>query len=274
MTSPRSSEARHHTPHDPIELPFDRGGRDWGGWVYEHRVGVLVTTAAYLLLAIFLVTARIVVRPTESQAFFEIDLEDVEALAEERDRLEEQVRQMQQLDALEREYYESVRNMASNEQGQLNAGVRDAQNTGAEQIYDEARALQERMDASRQRYEQGLADAEAIGATRPEAPSGSQTASTPARVAGNVSISYSLDGRTAVDLYRPTYLCRGGGDVTVRIEVDRNGRVVDAAAEAASTGDACLREYAVKAARASLFNTDGSAPARQSGTITYRFAPQ
>lgn len=274
MTDPRSSEARRKAPPDPVELPFRRGGRDWGGWVYEHRAGVLVTTAAYLLLAIFLVTARIVVRPTESQAFFEVDLEEVEALAEERDRLEEQVRQMQQLDELERRYYESVSNRASNEEGALDAGVRDAQNTGADRIYDEARALAERMNADRRSYEQGLADAENILSSRPEAPAGGETSNTPARVAGNVSISYSLTGRHAVELYRPTYLCRGGGDVTVAITVDRNGRVTDAAAEAAGTDDACLREYAVKAALASLFNTDGAAPARQSGTITYRFAPQ
>jgi hypothetical protein len=242
--------------------------------VYEHRAGVLVTAAAYLLLGIFIVTARIVVRPTESQAFFEIDLQQAEALVEERDRLAEQVREMQMLNRLEQEYYESVRNLASNEEGQLNAGVRDAQNTGAEQIYDEARALQDRMNAARQSYEQGVRDADNILSARPSASSGGSDAPTSARVEGNVSISYSLAGRHAVELYRPTYLCRGGGDVVVRIAVDRNGRVVDAAVDAASVDDACLKEYAVKAALASLFNTDGTAEARQSGTITYRFASQ
>jgi TonB family protein len=175
---------------------------------------------------------------------------------------------------LEREYYESVRNLASNEEGQLNAGVRDAQGTEADKIYDEARALEQRMRANRQDYEQGLQEAEGILNNRPAAPAGNNAPAASARSEGNVSISYSLAGRHAVDLYRPTYLCRGGGDVVVRIAVDRNGRVVDAAVDAASADDACLKEYAVKAALTSRFNTDGTAEPRQSGTITYRFAAQ
>lgn len=259
---------------DPVELPFAQGKSDWGSWVYEHRAGVLATVIAYLLLGIFFVTARIVVRPTESQAFFEIDLQDVETLVEERDRLQEQVREMQALNQLEREYYESVRNLASNEEGQLNAGVRDAQGTQADRIYDEARALEERMRAGRESYERGLQDADNILSDKPSNSGGNNETPASARVEGNVSISYSLAGRHAVDLYRPTYLCRGGGEVVVRIAVDRNGRVVDAAVDAASVDDACLKEYAVKAALASRFNTDGTAEARQNGTITYRFAAQ
>ena len=39
-------------------------------------------------------------------------------------------------------------------------------------------------------------------------------------------------------------------------------------------GDDCMRESALRAARNSLFNIDDSAPARQTGTITYIFIPQ
>ena len=63
-----------------------------------------------------------------------------------------------------------------------------------------------------------------------------------------------------------------GGEVVVGITVNPSGEVV--AAKVASGGDDCMREAALEAARNSLFNIDDSAPARQSGTITYLFIPQ
>ncbi|MCM1300877.1 MAG: energy transducer TonB, partial [Bacteroides cellulosilyticus] len=45
-------------------------------------------------------------------------------------------------------------------------------------------------------------------------------------------------------------------------------------ARVTSGGDACMRDAALRAARASKFNIDESAPARQTGTITYVFIPQ
>jgi TonB family protein len=244
---------------------------DWGSWAYEHRAGILATVAVYLLLGVFIVTARIVVRPTEVPAAFEIDLQNVRELIEERDRLEEEVRRMQEADPAD---YESVLNRVSDEQGELDAGLRDAQNASVDRIYDEARAVQERVQASRNRYEQGVREADNILNNRPAANSGENSDARSAKFEGKVSISYSLDGRRAVDLYRPTYLCRGGGDVVVRIAVDRNGRVVDASVDAVSVDDDCLKESAVMAARNSRFSADGAAPARQTGTITYRFASQ
>ena len=68
------------------------------------------------------------------------------------------------------------------------------------------------------------------------------------------------------------YQCEGGGEVVVGITVNPSGEVV--AAKVASGGDDCMREAALEAARNSLFNIDDSAPARQSGTITYLFIPQ
>ena len=255
-----------------VDLPFETGRRDWSGWVYDHRAGILVTVIAYLLLAIFIVTARIIIHPTENRAGFFVDLQDIEALAEERDRLEEEVRQMQSLNQLEREYYESIRNLASNEQGQLNSGASGTQG-GQSQVFNDARALEERMRADRENYERGLQDADNILSNRPAA-TGDSPSNETARIEGTVSISYSLSGRQAVYLYRPTYLCQGGGDVVVNIVVDRNGRVINATVNAASVDDTCLKEYAVKAALESRFNTDGTAETRQPGTITYRFASQ
>ena len=60
--------------------------------------------------------------------------------------------------------------------------------------------------------------------------------------------------------------------MVVAITVDRGGEVVSA--RVLSGGDEPMREAALRAARQSRVNIDESAPARQSGTITYLFIPQ
>ena len=87
-----------------------------------------------------------------------------------------------------------------------------------------------------------------------------------------MSFSISNPVRTSRYLEVPAYLCEGGGDVTVAVTVDRAGKVTGA--RVTEGGDDCMRESALRAARNSLFNIDDSAPARQTGTITYIFIPQ
>ena len=91
---------------------------------------------------------------------------------------------------------------------------------------------------------------------------------------GRVTVSFSLTDpvRTSRHLVVPAYQCEGGGDVEVAVTVDRSGQVTSA--HVAAGGDECMHETALRAARASLFNIDPSAPARQQGTITYIFIPQ
>ena len=91
---------------------------------------------------------------------------------------------------------------------------------------------------------------------------------------GRVLVSYSLPGRTDVYLHTPAYQCEGGGEVTVAITVNRNGKVTAASLKETTTSSNCINETAVTAARNSRFNVDGSAADRQSGTITYIFVPQ
>ena len=94
------------------------------------------------------------------------------------------------------------------------------------------------------------------------------------KVKGRVTVSFSITDpvRTSRYLEVPAYLCEGGGDVTVSVTVDRAGK--GTGARGTEGGDDCMRESALRAARNSLFNIDDSAPARQTGTITYIFIPQ
>jgi TonB family protein len=88
-------------------------------------------------------------------------------------------------------------------------------------------------------------------------------------------LSYTLDGRSATRLPIPAYRCYGGGQVTVNIHVDRQGRVVNAwISESVSASDRCLREFAIRAAKQSRFTASSTAPDPQEGNIVYQFIAQ
>lgn len=92
---------------------------------------------------------------------------------------------------------------------------------------------------------------------------------------GKSNIHYFLENRFHVSLKNPVYLAKGGGQVVVDIQVDRNGNVIKAQArQSANLKDPMLPDYAVEAAQRTLFNSDNKAPSVQKGTITYNFVPQ
>ncbi|HDR88091.1 MAG TPA: energy transducer TonB [Bacteroidetes bacterium] len=96
------------------------------------------------------------------------------------------------------------------------------------------------------------------------------------RYTGPTNISYYLPGRDGIHLPLPIYKCIRGGTVVVSIEVDPEGRVVTTSIDRDLTpqADACLEDAALEAARKSRFSINTSAPARQQGSITYRFQEQ
>jgi len=92
---------------------------------------------------------------------------------------------------------------------------------------------------------------------------------------GKSNIHYSLKDRYHVRLPIPIYLAQGGGEITVDIVVDRNGRVLSATSRPnPNVTDTMLYAYAKKAAENTEFNVAPNAPEKQRGTITYNFVPQ
>lgn len=252
-----------------LHLPFDNRREDAGEWAFDHRAGLCITLIAYLLLAIAFVGSKIVVGgPARTQGFY-IDLQQLEQLAAEKERLEREVRERQQQEPVD---WKSIRNDVSNENAKLDESLRDDRGTNTAALNDAADAAQERMRANRAAYEQGLAEAEAIGRRGERTDEASEN--TDRKVQGRVTVSFSLVDpvRHARHLEVPAYQCEGGGEVVVRITVDRSGEVTHASV--ASGGDDCMRETAVRAARRSLFDINETAPARHTGTITYIFIPQ
>ena len=97
-----------------------------------------------------------------------------------------------------------------------------------------------------------------------------------AQYRGPTRIYYELADRVHKNLPLPIYLCEGGGKVVVDIEVDRKGLVISSTINESETVivNECLYQAAKNAASLSTFNTDYSAPNKQSGKITYHFAAQ
>jgi hypothetical protein len=92
---------------------------------------------------------------------------------------------------------------------------------------------------------------------------------------GKSNIEYHLGNRHHLRLPIPVYLARGGGVVTVDIQVNQNGKVVSARARTnVLITDEQIYLYSQVAAQRTIFTADPSAPALQKGTIKYTFIPQ
>ncbi|MBO5771466.1 MAG: energy transducer TonB, partial [Alistipes sp.] len=141
----------------PLRLPFDGRQQDVGSWAYDHRIGLCITVIAYLLFAIIFVVSKIVVGQRASTQTLYIDMQTVELLETERDRLEAEVRRANsQID------WSSIRNTSSNENA-LNENLQDAKGINAAALNSSAEETEARMRANREAYEKGLAEAEAAG---------------------------------------------------------------------------------------------------------------
>ncbi|MCM4157465.1 energy transducer TonB [Gramella sp. AN32] len=85
--------------------------------------------------------------------------------------------------------------------------------------------------------------------------------------------NYRLGGRSALNKAKIPQDCNESGIVVVKIEVDQQGRVVNATPgmKGTTNNSACLTDPAKRAALATRFNSDSNAPSRQVGTIIYNF---
>lgn len=92
---------------------------------------------------------------------------------------------------------------------------------------------------------------------------------------GKSNIHYFLENRYHITLPIPVYLAKGGGTIIVDIQVDRSGKVIRAEARPArNINDPMLPDYAIQAAKLTLFNSESKAAVIQKGTITYKFVAQ
>lgn len=232
----------------------------------ETKIGLYSTVIFHLVLIIVLLITTIGGVVSEETAFV-LDFTGQERLEEEirRNEIKEQAsREIE--DLLAGRQTVQYRNVAVDRNTR---NLKDDRFKNPNQVYDEARELQKKLDASRR---EALAEQ---GTDEVSGNSGNENKQESQTYKGPSVISYSLDGRKALYLPVPVYKCYGGGDVSVQIIVNRNGYVVAAKViEDVSSADECLHRYAVEAAKRSRFSASASAPDRQAGEIVYRFIAQ
>lgn len=265
-----------------VARPYDNGKTDPATWAYDHRAGLCVTVIVFLVAGIVFMSAQIAMHPKTTPTAIFVDLREMPQQPEQRPMTPEERQQFEDV-------LRNVRNQVSNENASTSAqsgaarggggaggadGLRDASD---ERLYQSGEELAGRMRASREMYERGNRELQEMidRSRRSGQQQGADEQARDVKIKGNVVISFSLVGRSAVYLHRPTYQCEGGGEVVVNITVNRNGHVTAAAiSSASSSDDNCLIERALSSARSSQFNVDASASDRQSGVITYLFVPQ
>lgn len=231
----------------------------------DQKAGLLITAIVHLAVIIILLLAQIGFAVQRENSFV-LDF----TKQEEKEELERQVElkqnALEQLESMIAAQRMEVRNVTVNRSTQL----KDDRNTDADQLYRDAERLAKDLRDGQNRVQEDPEDLvqDPVTPSKPE-PRKKETYSGPS------VLSWSLDGRKATHLPIPAYRCVGAGQVTVIITVNNQGKVIDAKVDnGSSSGDGCLRAFATRAARMSLFNASTTAPARQMGTITYAFIAQ
>jgi hypothetical protein len=100
-------------------------------------------------------------------------------------------------------------------------------------------------------------------------------AAEPVKVEGATTVWHDLTGRTRENDV-PGYLCRKEGRVAVTVAVDAGGTVTKAELDPSRSANAddCMIEHALSSTRRARFNSSGSAPDPQKGTVFFLFLRQ
>ena len=234
----------------------------------ENKAGLYLTIIFHLVVVIVLLVYQIDSR-IKAESSFVLDFTKQEEIEKEKKLQEMKTEVSKRLDdliAAARANNKDIKNLAVDASSQL----KDDRNTDAEQLYKDAERLANELKAGQSAIQEDARE-ETV-----ELPSQKKDAKSKTKeYSGPSVVSYNLDGRKASHLSIPAYRCYGSGDVTVIITVDPQGKVVGAQVmDEISSGDQCLRSFAVRAARLSRFSVSKDAPSRQRGEIVYRFIAQ
>ena len=232
-----------------------------------NLAGILITVSIHLAVIIILLLTVVEPAIKKQSASYEFDF----TKQEEMERLEKEVERQKALnDRLEKLLKEGgvgsepVRNVTV-DRGRL----KDDRGTDAEKLYREAERIQKQ-------YEEIMSRGDDSFIAMKEPRRSEKAAEEQQEVyTGPSVLSYEVPGRKGSYLPIPAYKCMGEGEVTVNVTVNPQGKVIGSSVkEDVSSDDACLRDYAVRAAKKSFFSSKAGAPAKEYGYITYRFIAQ
>jgi len=233
----------------------------------EQRVGVYLTLIFHLvvLIVLLLVSINSLVAP---EASFVLDFTKQEQRENEQREIELREEISRELDNLLAVPRRQIRNVAVD----VGAQLKDDRHSNPDRVYEEARELQRKLDASK---EDALKEESTETVDLNPEPEKEKKKEESPTYKGPSVISYRLDGRKAHFLPVPAYKGYGSGDVFVEIVVNPRGRVIDARVmESISSADKSLHDFAIEAAMRSRFAASESSGPRQTGEIHYRFIGQ
>ena len=264
-----------------LRLPFENRKQDPVDWIYDNRFGICITSIVLLAMAVIFVWVKIGIpldakesEPEKDKNVY-VDASEMLILEQEQTPVEQEQTPVEQEREITLDDWRSVQNLSSNENASEGEALRNDKG-----IDKELKRLQEAAakgaEENRKNMEKGLNEVEAMigdaAANKKESTAEKKRESS--NVAGNVVVEYSFSSpvRHHVNLIKPAYLCEEGGQVVVEVVLNQSGKIVYA--RAISGGNERMQRVAEESARASTFNIDGKAPAKQKGTITYIFIPQ
>lgn len=232
----------------------------------EDKAGLYLTVIVHLAVVIVLLIAGLgySVRKENSFVLDFTKYEDLERMQAEAKRLQKEA---ELKESISRKLQEELGGESEVKSVAVNrAALQDDRGTNAEQLYKDAERLAKEL---RNGYE--IPDEEQVALPSADKNDRKKTPD----YKGPSVISYDLGGRKASHLPIPAYRCNGGGEVKVIISVTPAGKVIAAKVEESeSSDDACLRSFAIRAARLSMFSAKSDAPAKQTGYIIYSFIAQ
>lgn len=231
----------------------------------DQQAGLYITVSIHLAVIIVLLATRIGYEVQRENSFV-LDF----TKQEEAERLQERIRMQEKLEAQLERMLSSQSGVPLRNVTVDRSSLKDDRGTNAEELYKEAERLAQELQDGQKRAQETQESFAAVEEVKKEV---KKEEAKP--YSGPSVLSWSLDGRKASRLPIPAYRCYGAGEVTVIITVNNQGDVINAKVdEGISSGDSCLRTFAVRAARLSKFSISTEAPARQMGTITYAFIAQ
>lgn len=240
----------------------------------DDKAGLYLTAIIHLSAVIILLIAGIGYSLKKENSFI-LDFSSYE----EAQKMQEEIARLQKEAAFKEEISRKLQaeigeSPASTVRGVAvdRAALKDDRGTDAEKLYKDAERLQKELSQG----QNSLSDDYAVPSPQSkESSSTVEELQKAATYSGPSVVSYELEGRKASKMSIPAYRCLGGGEVTVIITVNPAGKVILAKVdEAVSTNDECLRSYAIRAARLSLFSAKSDVPPKQIGNIVYKFIAQ
>lgn len=258
-------------------------------YVEKHKAGIIGTIIIHVIALVCFSLWHLPEPQTQTQSVVLLSFEEPEI---EEEKIEEPKKEVKEKLATKTPSAESNSNKAVNKSGpdldskadynQYEENLKtETRESVDEQIMKELKALEQEVINEQRAQGIGYTEKEAEALINSKRQSDlkdvpEKKAVSKGAVEGKTNISYRLANRYDVSMFVPVYLCQFGGEVTVNIVVNREGKVVSSKVdnETSKSTDPCLHKAALKAARNTSFNSSAKAPRLQKGSITFQFIAQ